>query len=61
MPITASTSWPRSPPSTTDVIPPSLPATGATIARSYRDHPQTDEEDAFAMENAIAMTEAEPW
>ena len=117
MPITASTSWRRSPPSTTDQIPPGLhrytnrivvrmttpvptrfsdhelhiidqlvaqgvgsnrsevirraidhlhdsvrrAATGAAIARSYRDHPQTDDDDAFAMANAIAMTEAEPW
>lgn len=34
---------------------------GATIARSYRDQPQSPEDDALAMANAIAMTEAEPW
>lgn len=34
---------------------------GADIAASYRDHPQTADDDDLAMANAIAMTEAEPW
>ncbi len=34
---------------------------GASIAQSYRDHPQTAEDDELAMASAIAMTEAEPW
>ncbi len=34
---------------------------GATIADSYRDQPQTPEDDELAMANAVAMTEAEPW
>jgi Arc/MetJ-type ribon-helix-helix transcriptional regulator len=34
---------------------------GAAIAESYREHPQGAEDDALAMANAIAMTEAEPW
>lgn len=34
---------------------------GATIAASYRDLPQTPEDDELAMASAIAMTEAEPW
>ena len=34
---------------------------GATIADSYRTTPQTPENDEFAMSNAMAMTEAEPW
>jgi Arc/MetJ-type ribon-helix-helix transcriptional regulator len=34
---------------------------GASIAQSYRDHPQTAEDDQLAMASAIAMTEAEPW
>jgi len=34
---------------------------GETIARSYRERPQGPEDDALAMANAIAMTEAEPW
>lgn len=34
---------------------------GEAIVNSYRDHPQSSEDDAFAMANAIAMTEAEPW
>ncbi len=33
---------------------------GADIAASYRERPQTPEEDDDAMSNAIAMTEAEP-
>lgn len=34
---------------------------GATIAASYRDRPQTEEDAALAMANAQALTEAEPW
>jgi len=34
---------------------------GASIARSYRELPQTAEDDELAMASAIAMTEAEPW
>ena len=34
---------------------------GVSIADSYRARPQTLDEDAQAMANAIAMTEAEPW
>jgi Arc/MetJ-type ribon-helix-helix transcriptional regulator len=34
---------------------------GATIAASYRDHPQTADDDELAMASAIALTEAEPW
>lgn len=34
---------------------------GADIAASYRDRPQTLEDDDLAMANATAMTEAEPW
>lgn len=34
---------------------------GAAIAHSYREQPQSSEDDALAMANAIAMTEAEPW
>jgi Arc/MetJ-type ribon-helix-helix transcriptional regulator len=34
---------------------------GAAIAQSYREQPQSAEDDALAMANAIAMTEAEPW
>ena len=34
---------------------------GADIAQSYRERPQTREDDDLAMANAIAMTEAEPW
>lgn len=34
---------------------------GATIARSYRERPQSADDDALALANAIAMTEAEPW
>ncbi len=33
---------------------------GASIAQSYRERPQTREDDALAMASAIAMTEAEP-
>jgi Arc/MetJ-type ribon-helix-helix transcriptional regulator len=35
--------------------------TGESIAESYRRQPQSDEDDAWAMANAVAMTEAEPW
>ena len=34
---------------------------GADIAESYRERPQTSEDDDLAMANANAMTEAEPW
>ncbi|MFP3900805.1 MAG: ribbon-helix-helix domain-containing protein [Acidimicrobiia bacterium] len=34
---------------------------GAAIADSYRQHPQTPEDDELAMASAIALTEAEPW
>lgn len=34
---------------------------GKGIADSYRAQPQTGDDDAQAMANAIAMTEAEPW
>lgn len=34
---------------------------GATIAASYRQQPQTPEDDELAMASAIAITEAEPW
>ena len=34
---------------------------GQAITDSYRAQPQTAEDDAQAMANAIAMTEAEPW
>ena len=34
---------------------------GASIAQSYRERPQTSEDDELAMASAIAMTEAEPW
>lgn len=34
---------------------------GATIAQSYRERPQTPEDDELAMASAIAITEAEPW
>jgi Arc/MetJ-type ribon-helix-helix transcriptional regulator len=34
---------------------------GEVIAQSYRERPQTTEDDDLAMANAIAMTEAEPW
>lgn len=35
--------------------------TGQTIADAYREKPQTNAEDDWAMANAIALTEAEPW
>jgi hypothetical protein len=34
---------------------------GAAIAESYREQPQTPEDDELAMASAMAMTEAEPW
>ena len=34
---------------------------GEAIAESYRRMPQGPDEDAAALANAIAMTEAEPW
>jgi Arc/MetJ-type ribon-helix-helix transcriptional regulator len=34
---------------------------GESIAASYREQPQTAEDDELAMASAIAMTEAEPW
>ena len=34
---------------------------GQMIADSYRRQPQSAEEDAMAMANAVAMVEAEPW
>ena len=34
---------------------------GAAISASYREHPQTAEDDELAMASAIALTEAEPW
>ncbi|MBA2608010.1 MAG: hypothetical protein H0U92_03640 [Actinobacteria bacterium] len=34
---------------------------GASIAQSYRERPQTSEDDDLAMASAIAMTEAESW
>jgi Arc/MetJ-type ribon-helix-helix transcriptional regulator len=35
--------------------------TGAAIAQSYREQPQTADDDDLAMANAVALTEAEPW
>jgi len=34
---------------------------GAEIAQSYREQPQTPDDDALAMANAVALTEAESW
>ena len=34
---------------------------GPDVAASYRELPQTPEDDDLAMANTIAMTEAEPW
>jgi Arc/MetJ-type ribon-helix-helix transcriptional regulator len=34
---------------------------GASIAASYRERPQTPEDDELAMASAMALTEAEPW
>ncbi|MFP5255137.1 MAG: hypothetical protein ACLGI8_04720 [Acidimicrobiia bacterium] len=35
--------------------------TGSTVAASYRELPQSREDDELAMASAIALTEAEPW
>jgi len=34
---------------------------GEAIARSYRENPQSVDDDDLAMASALAMTEAEPW
>lgn len=34
---------------------------GATIADSYRERPQSTDDDELAMASATALTEAEPW
>ena len=34
---------------------------GASIAESYREYPQSAEDDDLALANAIAVTAAEPW
>jgi Arc/MetJ-type ribon-helix-helix transcriptional regulator len=34
---------------------------GEAIARSYRENPQSADDDDLAMASAVAMTEAEPW
>ena len=34
---------------------------GEAIAASYRANPQSDDDVALALSNAIALTEAEPW
>ena len=34
---------------------------GAAIAQSYRDQPQSVDDDDLAMASANALTEAEPW
>jgi len=34
---------------------------GASMALSYRERPQSPEDDELAMASAMAMTEAEPW
>jgi Arc/MetJ-type ribon-helix-helix transcriptional regulator len=34
---------------------------GAAIAQSYRERPQSPDDDDLAMASAIALTEAEPW
>jgi Arc/MetJ-type ribon-helix-helix transcriptional regulator len=34
---------------------------GALIAASYREVPQSADDDQLALMNALAMTEAEPW
>ena len=34
---------------------------GASIAASYREFPQSAEDDDLALANAVAMTDAEPW
>ena len=35
--------------------------TGEAIAASYRELPQSPGDDALALANALALTEAEPW
>lgn len=34
---------------------------GESIARSYRDHPQSADDDELAMASAVGLTEAESW
>lgn len=34
---------------------------GQAIVASYRERPQTSEDDELALASALAMTEAEPW
>ena len=34
---------------------------GAAIADSYRERPQSADDDELAMASAVALTEAEPW
>lgn len=34
---------------------------GTAIAESYRERPQSSDDDDLAMANAVALTEAEPW
>lgn len=34
---------------------------GASIAESYRAHPQSAADDELALASALGMTEAEPW
>ncbi len=34
---------------------------GTAIAESYRERPQTPDDDELAMTSATALTEAEPW
>lgn len=34
---------------------------GRAIADAYRDQPQSADDDALALANVIALTEAEPW
>lgn len=36
-------------------------ADGASIAASYREVPQSADDDQLALANALAITEAEPW
>lgn len=36
-------------------------AVGEAMAQSYRERPQSAEDDDLAMASAVAMTEAEPW
>ncbi len=35
--------------------------TGASIAASYREVPQSEEDDNLALASAVAMTDSEPW